>query len=118
MLRGVPQISFHPKSYFFDDLKPHAKFQNPTITPSGRKVTWVKERKRNNAVNSGHLVPRQRTQAARTNLCIAPYYFSLLPTPLLPVYCGHTQIYQRTVEDLMGKGQHFGQSEVKMRSQA
>ena len=38
------------------------------ITPSGRKVTWQKkERKKNNAVNSGHLVPRQRTQATETN---------------------------------------------------
>ena len=31
-------------------LKPHNKFQNPTITPSGRKVT-VGEK---NTVNSGH----------------------------------------------------------------
>ena len=29
----------------FCDLKPHAKFQTHTITPSGRKVTWHKERK-------------------------------------------------------------------------
>ena len=34
-----------PKSYFFCDLKPHAKFQNPTIPHSGRKVTAA-ERKR------------------------------------------------------------------------
>ena len=40
------------------DLKPYTKFRNPTITPSGRKVTRQKEeRKRKNAVNSGHLVP-------------------------------------------------------------
>ena len=42
------------------DLKPHAKFHNPTVTPSGRQVTRQKERKaetEKNAVNSGHLVP-------------------------------------------------------------
>jgi hypothetical protein len=27
------------KKIFFCDLKPHANFQNPTITPPGRKVT-------------------------------------------------------------------------------
>ena len=32
---GVPQICFHSKSYLFCDLKPHAKFQKPTVTPSG-----------------------------------------------------------------------------------
>ena len=40
---------FYPKSYFFCDLKPHAKFRNPTITPSGSKVTTSereKEKKR------------------------------------------------------------------------
>ena len=60
---GVPWIFFHPKSYFFCELKPHAKFRNPTITPSGRKVTRRREeREKNNAVNSGHLVPWQRTK--------------------------------------------------------
>jgi hypothetical protein len=53
---GSP-IFFLPQILFLCDLKPHAKFQNPTITPSGRKVTRKKERKRNNAVSSGHLVP-------------------------------------------------------------
>ena len=43
-----------------------AKFQNPTITSYGRKVTEAEERK--NAVNSEHLVPWQRMQAARTNV--------------------------------------------------
>ena len=56
----VPRYFFLPKSYFFCELKPHAKFRNPTITPSGRKVTQgereKKERKKN-AVNSEHLVP-------------------------------------------------------------
>jgi hypothetical protein len=42
----VPQIFVHPKSYFFCDLKPYAKFHNPTITPSGRKVTRQRERKK------------------------------------------------------------------------
>ena len=54
---GVPRIFFHPKSYFFCELKPHAKFRNPTLTPSGRKVTRAEREKRKNAVNSGHLVP-------------------------------------------------------------
>ena len=33
-----PEFCFHPKSYIFGDLKPHAKFRNSTITPSGRKI--------------------------------------------------------------------------------
>ena len=36
---GSLKLFFYPKSYFFCDLKPYAKFGNPTITPSGRKVT-------------------------------------------------------------------------------
>jgi ribosomal protein L34 len=36
--RGVPPILFNPKSYLIFDLKPHTKFRNPMITPSGRKV--------------------------------------------------------------------------------
>ena len=32
---GVPPICCHSKSYLFYDSKPHAKFQNPTVTPSG-----------------------------------------------------------------------------------
>jgi hypothetical protein len=42
------------------DLKSHAKFQKPTITPSGRKVSEAEEReekKRKKHVISGHLVP-------------------------------------------------------------
>jgi hypothetical protein len=51
-------MSMGDKSYFFCDLKPHATFRNPMITPSGRKVTAAEERrKRKNAINSGHLVP-------------------------------------------------------------
>jgi hypothetical protein len=41
--RGVPHILFQPESYFFCELKPHATFQNPTITPSLRKVTRRRE---------------------------------------------------------------------------
>jgi hypothetical protein len=39
-------------------LKHHAKFQNPMITPSGKKVKQKKkeERKKKN-INSGHLDP-------------------------------------------------------------
>ena len=44
-LGGVPLIFFHPKSYFLCDLKPHAKFHNPTITPSGRKVSEAERKK-------------------------------------------------------------------------
>ena len=40
---GSPNCRY-PKSYFFGDLKPHAKFGNPTITPSGRKVTTSEEK--------------------------------------------------------------------------
>ena len=36
---------FHPKSYFFCELKSHTKFWNPTITPSRRKVSRRKERR-------------------------------------------------------------------------
>jgi hypothetical protein len=40
------------------NLKPHTKFENPTIAGSGRKVTtsWEKKEREKNAVNSGHLV--------------------------------------------------------------
>ena len=46
MGQGVPPISFYPKSYFCIDLKPHAKFRNPTITPSRRKVMAAERKKR------------------------------------------------------------------------
>jgi hypothetical protein len=39
------------------------------ITPSGRKVSLAKQRRKEeeeNAIYSGNLVPLQRTQAART----------------------------------------------------
>ena len=48
---------FHPKSYFFGDLKPHAKIQNPTITLSGRKVSEAERGGEKNAVNSGPIEP-------------------------------------------------------------
>ena len=50
------QTFFHPKSYFFGELEPHAKFKNPRTTPSGRKVMQGEERRRENAVHSRHLV--------------------------------------------------------------
>ena len=60
----VPQIFFLTTNLiFFYELKPHARFRNPTITPSGSKVSEG-ERER----DSGHLVPCQRTQAVRTNI--------------------------------------------------
>jgi hypothetical protein len=49
-------------------LKPNAKFKNPTITPSERKVTGAERRRRKPAINSGHLVSWQCTQAARANV--------------------------------------------------
>ena len=38
-------------------LGAHAKFQNPTITPSGRKVTGGEEEREKNSIYGGHLVP-------------------------------------------------------------
>ena len=35
-----------PKSYFCCDLKHHEKFRNPTLIPSGRKVTTSERRER------------------------------------------------------------------------
>ena len=52
--RGVRQFFLSPQ-FLLCDLRPHSKFHNPTITPSGRKVTQA-ERRRKTAVNSGHLV--------------------------------------------------------------
>ena len=49
---GVPQIFFRPKYFFVCDLKPHAKFQNLTITPSGRKVSQWEGEKRPLIVNT------------------------------------------------------------------
>ena len=56
------------------ELGAHAGFQNPTITPSGRKVTRgenEESKKRKNAVNSGHYVllhaQRQSTHIVWTN---------------------------------------------------
>jgi hypothetical protein len=61
-LNNFLAISFDLKHFSFFSKKIHPKFQNPTTTPSGRKVTQAKrrererERRRKN-VNSGHLVP-------------------------------------------------------------
>ena len=41
----VPQFFLSPQILFFCDLKPHAKFRNPTITPSWRKVSGGEEKK-------------------------------------------------------------------------
>jgi hypothetical protein len=41
-----PNFCFTPKLIFFFFLKPHIKFQNPTITPSGGKVTRQKEKEK------------------------------------------------------------------------
>ena len=39
-------FSLTPNLIFFCDLKPHAKFQNPTITPSGREVSEAERKKK------------------------------------------------------------------------
>ena len=61
-----------PQIVFWGELNPHVKYYNPMITHSGRKVTQAerekKERKRKNAVNSGHLVPKQRMQVTWTKI--------------------------------------------------
>ena len=62
-----PQILFHPKSYFFLDSKHHAKFRNPTIAPSGRKVTQG-ERKRKE---------RKKGEQAGAELCQAQFKLGL-----------------------------------------
>jgi hypothetical protein len=33
-------------NHFFCEFKPHAKFQNPRTTPSGRKITQAEKRKK------------------------------------------------------------------------
>jgi hypothetical protein len=43
---GGPPHFCSPQFLFFCDLKAHAKFQNPTITPSGRKVTQGERREK------------------------------------------------------------------------
>jgi hypothetical protein len=43
--RGVPQLFFTPNLNFFCELKPPTTFQNPTITPSGRKVMQGERKK-------------------------------------------------------------------------
>ena len=40
---GGPPSFVLPQILFVCDLKPHAKFWNPTITPSGRKVSEAEE---------------------------------------------------------------------------
>jgi hypothetical protein len=54
-----------PKSYFFVDLKPHAKFQNPNITPSGRKVGEA-ERKENH-IDTGGIFVAHMSGRGRSN---------------------------------------------------
>ena len=78
---GVPKC--HPKSYFFYDLKPHAKFHNPTITPSGRKVTRRREerrekREKNNTDNSGHFVSVTAHATTQTKTCATVQYKILI----------------------------------------
>jgi hypothetical protein len=74
--RGV-SIFFLTQILFFCDLEPHAKFRNPMITPSGRKVFGRENKKiitnivdtsfrsdQNINKYSGHFVPQQFIRAA------------------------------------------------------
>ena len=64
MINFLAIFFLDPKSYICRELKPHGKFQNPTITPSGRKVTQGEREEEEKIVDT------QCTQAARTNLFI------------------------------------------------
>ena len=75
---GGPPNLISPQILFLLWLKAPCKISEPYNNsfweksyPSERE----KERKRNNAVNSGHLVPWQRTQAARANLLLNWYQY-------------------------------------------
>jgi hypothetical protein len=45
-VQGGPPKLFYLNSYFLFDLKPHAKFQNPTIIPSERKLSEAERKKK------------------------------------------------------------------------
>ena len=66
---GRGQIFFYPNFYYFF-LGAHAKFQNPTTTPSGRISNEPEEerkrerRREKNAIYSGHLRLCQQPRAA------------------------------------------------------
>ena len=77
-LKIHPRIFVSPQILFFCELKPHAKFPNPTITPSGRKVTRRRERERkNNAFNSGHFVSVTVHATTRTNKSVLKFATSV-----------------------------------------
>jgi hypothetical protein len=80
--QGVPKF-ISPQILLLCDSIPHAKFQNQTIAPSGRKVSEALREK--NAVKSGHLVPLQGTQVAQTNIHIYEN------AKLLPPHSGNIQ---------------------------
>ena len=67
---GGPTNFLSPQILFFVWLKTLCKIWNPTISPSGRKVTGAERgrKKEKNAVNVGHLVPWQHTQAAQAKM--------------------------------------------------
>ena len=46
--KGAPPIFFLTPNLIFCNLKPHSKFQNPTITPSGRKASVGEEKREKN----------------------------------------------------------------------
>jgi hypothetical protein len=52
---GSPKFCFTPNPIFVCDLKPHAKFQNPRITHSGRKVTGMEREKKERKKNASRL---------------------------------------------------------------
>ena len=42
----VPTTNLSPQNLIFGDLKHHAKFQNPSTTPSGKTVTRSERKKK------------------------------------------------------------------------
>ena len=61
-LQALQSMHDHREQFFYPNffvcLKTPQKNSEPTISPSRRKVSEAEEeRKRKNAVNSGHLVP-------------------------------------------------------------
>ena len=63
LLKFVPQ---NPKSYFLCDLKPHAKFENPRTTPSGKKVTGGERKREKTQLIEATTLCLQHPRAAHT----------------------------------------------------
>ena len=82
MLEGSPQIVFTQNLIFWWLIIP-CKISEPYENPFWEKSKCRREKEREkNAVNSEHLVPWQRTQAAQTNIFSSPYLMCFFPLPL------------------------------------